>query len=1171
MKIKNNKVYSTAIQFCKNFPENCPEATILGYAKLISMDEKQVRNLISEDAIEDFETAQKWFSDNKLDIAMIKSGLSLLIANIRKEDGQEDDSAFFGEFLENDTEKSDSYTILTEALKYCEIPIMDLFSEGKSMDDVFAYNNSLKEKAAAIQKAKEEKEAAETEKKAEEEKSSDRSEENESAKSPSSQKEEKVLKKDESRENKGFEDKKAEKLNETAESSKDIIQVRDFFSLSETYRNMYTSLVDVVKGQDQAIIKFIKGYNQGELLKQTEKGNHPKTFYFFFGPPGVGKTLLAENAADAIGLPHKLFNMSEYSHPGLLEDFTRHVSTYIKKNPECLLIFDEIEKAGDLIIKQFLQILGSGRMSYQNVDFDFSKATIIFTSNAGKALYNDKTINLNALSEKVYLDAVMKEENEYRRPMFPPELCSRIASGNTILFNHLSVRHLVSLVKYSFDTFVTHMGQEYGVSVSYPKELPLLFLYNRSSDIDARVATEQSGKFLKDEMYELINQAANNEDNDKKLKNIQIEIDLDDIEPELKQLFKNEESAEVLIFSDDAKSFERPADTQYKISVTSDLDEAYKILEGNISAVFIDPFFGKAETDDKTLSVSDYNTNGVRLFQNLTETQPDMPIFMMEKDREFSEVDRMTFLQQGAAGDVEVDTKHISSFNRQFEQIMEELYMEKKNREFSQRGLIVAYYTKQELNDTNKTAKVIFYGLRKRKAIDSDSMGSILGDAEKPNVRFSDIIGAKDAKEELKYFVNYLKNPRKYVSNGAKAPNGILLYGPPGTGKTMLAKAMAGECDVTFLPTTAASFFNKWFGESEEIVRNLFAKAKRYAPSIIFIDEIDAIGKKRTGSESTHHTESILNTLLTEMQGFETGDITKPVFVLAATNFGTNQNSSVNADLDEALLRRFDNRIYVGLPNESEREEYLNFILKKKGITSISSGAIHSIAERTTGKSLAILQNVLELAIRNARKAEKTVEDNDLLTAIEEYMYGQKKEHTKEYYESVAIHEVGHAYMSYIGGDKPSYITIESRGNFGGYMQFSNQEEVTDYSKADLINRIRSALAGRAAEEVFFGKDKSLNTGASSDLDHATQYAWQIICSYGMDEEQLIVLNKNDILRSSVAAEYIAKVNNLLSNEMKNTLNILSEAKDKIKAIADELVKENKLTGEQFEELMNKQ
>lgn len=152
------------------------------------------------------------------------------------------------------------------------------------------------------------------------------------------------------------------------------------------------------------------------------------------------------------------------------------------------------------------------------------------------------------------------------------------------------------------------------------------------------------------------------------------------------------------------------------------------------------------------------------------------------------------------------------------------------------------------------------------------------------------------------------------------------------------------------------------------------------------------------------------------MQGFESGDVTKPVFVLAATNFGAGRNSSINADLDDALLRRFDNRIYVGLPNESEREEYLNFILKKKGIKSISGETIHSIAERTTGKSLAILQNIIELAIRNTRKANKEIENEDLLTAIEEYMFGQKKEHSKEYYESVAIHEVGHAYMSYIGG-----------------------------------------------------------------------------------------------------------------------------------------------------------
>ncbi len=196
------------------------------------------------------------------------------------------------------------------------------------------------------------------------------------------------------------------------------------------------------------------------------------------------------------------------------------------------------------------------------------------------------------------------------------------------------------------------------------------------------------------------------------------------------------------------------------------------------------------------------------------------------------------------------------------------------------------------------------------------------------------------------------------------------------------------------------------------------------------------------------------------------------------------------------------------------------------------------------------------------------MEDKDLLTALEEYNYGEKKEHTPEYYRSVAIHETGHAYLSYISGDKPSYITIESRGNFGGYMQHSNQEEVPNYTKEELLARIRSALAGRAAEIVFFGEKEALNTGASSDLEHATNLAFRILCSYGMEDQQLVVLSREEVLKSELASEYVKQVNEILSREMKNTIEIITEAKEKIRSIADVLVKENRLTGKQFEALM---
>ncbi len=441
-------------------------------------------------------------------------------------------------------------------------------------------------------------------------------------------------------------------------------------------------------------------------------------------------------------------------------------------------------------------------------------------------------------------------------------------------------------------------------------------------------------------------------------------------------------------------------------------------------------------------------------------------------------------------------------------------------------------------------------------------------DAERPSVKFDDVIGAKMAKEELRYFVKYLTEPGEFLRKGGRAPKGLLLYGPPGTGKTMLARAMAGESDVTFFPTSATELMNSLVGGSEANIRRIFETARKYAPAIIFIDEIDAIGKKRTGSENTHHTESMLNALLTEMDGFRGADSNKPVFVLAATNYVVRGESGEGASLDDALLRRFDNKIYVALPKESEREQYIFRMLADRDITTVSEEAVHSIAERTTGKSLADIQNVFEHAFRNVVRQSGTMTDDDLLTALEEQNYGEKKEHTKDYYKSVAIHETGHAYVAYISGDKPSYITIESRGDYGGYMQRANREDVADYTREELLAAIRASLAGRAAEQVFYGKEKSLNTGASSDLKNATDIAFRMICAFGMEDDELITLSKDEVFQSALVGEYTAKVNEILKTEMKNATEIIENAKDKIQRIADVLVKENRLTGKQFEELM---
>ena len=1146
MSVRDNRIYSAVLQFLGNKNGITPETVLYGFAKILLMDEAQIRNLFSEEERKELEGVEAYFAENKLDPDLIRSGLLLVaqwIDKQRKNNGTDKD---FSAKLDELGDNAETVRIVECALSSIPEEVKETFRTGKSLDDVFALQKNIKEKLDSMPKQSEEKQQAP-----------------EKTGGEAAPKEEKTP------------------PQETAAPAPKT--PKSFLGLSQKYYQMGACLLDRIKGQDAAVLKFLQGLYKGDLLSDPAlKG--VKASFFFFGPSGVGKTYLAVTAAEQMKIPFQQFNMSEYTTAPALDALfgisggmyngggnEGTLTRFVRDNPECVLIFDEIEKAHPNVIQHFLQILGEGALHspYKGRDLSFRKAILIFTSNLGRSLYDDRRANLAAIPDSVLLDAIRKEEGPYGIPL-PPEFCSRISSGQMILFNHLSVRVLAEMARGTINDVVASVAEEYDLSVTYTPELPLLFLFNRGNAIDARVAIGQSDTFIKRELYELTRQTEKLPKSMKKISSISFQIDFKGADDEIQGLFRREEAMTVLVLADGKyREFFGKANGKHKVLFADSAAQAREMMEHDLAAVFVDPYFGLRQNNETTLSIADYNTEGVEFFHSLTESDSGIPVYLLEMEQDFSDVDRRTFCMEGAADTLQVNVANPESFRKLMTQLLEELHMEAQSTVFASRGWVVDYSTRQEVDEAREHVDIVFYGLKKRMAVDVETRGSILSEAERPRTLFSDVIGAENAKEELKYFIGYLKNPRRFKLSGGKPPKGILLYGPPGTGKTMLARAMAGESDVSFFQTSASEFANKYVGESEANIRRLFAKAKKYAPAIIFIDEIDAIGKPRSGSDTNAHRESMLNALLTEMDGFKQ-DPKKPIFVLAATNFGA-RGEGGGVGLDEALLRRFDNKIYVDLPKQQERREYIDRKLKEFGAQDIAEEYRNNLAERTTGQSLAILQNVLEMAFRNARRKDQPLQGEDLMNALEEYMYGEKHVYARSYYEHVAIHEAGHAYVSYLGGDKPSYITIESRGDFGGYMQHGSDEDVPNYSKNELLAQIRTSLAGRAAELVFFGQDEAVNTGASSDLRHATELALRMLGSYGMMEDSLVVLSREEMLRSSLADRYLAQANAILKEELANTIHIVEEGKDAIRRCADELLKENFLTGEQFEALMKQE
>ena len=442
-------------------------------------------------------------------------------------------------------------------------------------------------------------------------------------------------------------------------------------------------------------------------------------------------------------------------------------------------------------------------------------------------------------------------------------------------------------------------------------------------------------------------------------------------------------------------------------------------------------------------------------------------------------------------------------------------------------------------------------------------------------VNFTKVAGLEEEKEELEEIVDFLKNPQKYTGVGARIPKGVILVGPPGTGKTLLAKAVAGEAGVPFFSISGSDFVEMFVGVGASRVRDLFEEAKKNAPCIVFIDEIDAIGKKRDGQiGGNDEREQTLNQLLTEMDGFEGNN---GVIILAATNRPES--------LDPALTRpgRFDRRVPVELPDLAGREAILKVHAKK--IKTADNVDFHTIARMASGTSGAELANIInEAALRAVRSGRTVVEQADLEESIEVVIAGYQKKNaimTDDEKKVVAYHEIGHALVAALqtASAPVQKITIIPRtsGALGYTMQVEQNDKVL-MTKEELENKIATLTGGRAAEEIVFGQ---ITTGASNDIEQATKLARAMITRYGMtDEFDMVAMEtvSNQYLGGDTSLacsadtqkEIDQKVVETVKKQHEKARRLLADNRKKLDELASYLYEKETITGSEFMTILNR-
>lgn len=947
-------------------------------------------------------------------------------------------------------------------------------------------------------------------------------------------------------------------------------------------RVLESKLKAKVFGQDAAVRMLARSYAHASLRRPS---GGPRGVFTFLGPPGVGKTLLAETFAAALEngqekWPFRRFDMSafvaEQSYEQLfgVASFYRGASVpgtltgFAKQNPRCVLLFDEIEKAHPAVVLSLLAVLDKGEIEdkFLSETVSFRDAWIILTTNLGHEFFEQEhasgILSHGRLSTAAVFDILLHSRGRRSgEPALAPEFVSRLAKGGAILFERLSSRDLLRIV----DSGLSPRDAESSLpAVRASDTAKLGFLLSLMPNVDARQAAARSEAWR----IELAERAVEECPASAEVADAAIEVRCSEAVERFLSSGENAPTVRVLVVDDDeylAGALERGLPNA---SVRRAFDEESVVANlGRTGAdiILLDLSIGEERASNAI-------DRGTRLLALAREKAPSAPVVLFSENPDlrtnFEPVASRAVAMGGARGFLPCRRSSdediaVEDFVAGVARVVSDVRADLVFRRFARTRKQVTFETAL-FSDSTGGIVAELRNLREATVLRADDASATIRFAGVPTERFADLVGLDRVKSRLSDVVTWLREPQRLAAFGVSPPRGILLAGPPGTGKTSIARAFAGEAGLPFLALSASELRSMYVGDSEAKLRELYARARRYAPAIVFLDEIDSIGRARDGGD---RSTSILNELLTALDGFDRR--ASFVFTLAATN--------LPESLDPALLRpgRFDETIVLEVPSPAGRRAFFESSLSR--VRTVPGLDVDALVRGTSGCTPADLDRIVREAAYRASKLDKTMIDpEDLELARRTVRYGAVKNVVErpnaEDLALTAAHEAGHALVHLLGkeGARLEHVSIRPVDGALGFVMRASDEGRRTISRADLQHAIAVSLAGREAELLHTGDMNRVTTGAADDFRKATRLAVRAVTESGLDDElgPICVAGLPEGMRDAAAEASVIRVRAWLLDGRERARALLERHREAWTRLSRELLQSEELSGDRVDAIV---